>query len=164
MAWETITAALLQRRMPSDYGTLQKAAEQKRMDWDTTVEEVIESVVNEVRGYVAAWRSNSLGSEGTVPPELVRVTITKCRLELIAILPNTGIMADDLRRSTEKRADETLREVAKGNFAVSPPSDAPASAPAAAPPLVGGDLATPWPDTPYGGSSSIAASDGDQWP
>jgi len=148
MSWTTITAELLQRKMPADWVALKRVAEgQQRMDWDATVQEVIESVVNEVRGYIAAFRTNRLGAEGTVPPELVRVTVIKCRLELIAIIPGGTTMADALRVSLEKRANETLEAVAKGTFGITPPDTSPAAQPDAAAPRIGGDRITEWPDT-----------------
>lgn len=154
MTWSTITAALLERRMPTDYKTLQKAAVAAKMDWDTTVSEVIENVVNMVRGYVSGPDKKPLGAAGSVPPECVAVTITLLRLELIAIIPGGVNLADDLRRSMEKRAHEYLALVAKGTIGTTPPDTSPASQPVSVDPLVGGDLANPWPDTPYSGNSA----------
>lgn len=82
--------------------------------------EVIEQVVKEVRGYVAACARNTLGDGLTIPDELLGAAITRIRFELATRLPVAALLTEDRRRANEA-AITLLRDVAACSFAIVSP-------------------------------------------
>lgn len=152
-AWETVTSAKLQRRMFAEWGALQRIAERAGGTWADIVSDAISAVVNRVRGAVrACQRNDSLGEEGSIPPELVSATYLLLRLELIATVPGAVSLNDETRKTLTSQAQRDLSATADCKLAITPPATAAASQPASAPGLYEGDDSIPWPDTP--GSSN----------
>lgn len=85
--------------------------------------EVIEQVVKEIRGYVAACASNTLGEGDTIPDELLGTAISRIRYELATRLPVSSLLTEDRRRANED-ALTRLRDVAACRFALVQPETA----------------------------------------
>jgi phage gp36-like protein len=83
----------------------------------------LESAINEVRGYIAAWRLNTLGQQGLIPDTLKDCTLALARYKLLN-LPGAGALITEDRRNEYKDAIALCRSVAKGEFSVETPDDA----------------------------------------
>lgn len=83
----------------------------------------IESAINEVRGFIAAWRLNLLGAEGTIPDTLKDTVLSIARYKLLN-LPGAGGLITEDRRNEYKDAVALCRSVARGEFAVEQPAEA----------------------------------------
>lgn len=123
MSWRTVTETDLLEAISSDEleGLRSAALASGQAD---PIEHHIDRVVDEVRGYIAANRENTLGPEGTVPDRLVRAVID---LTLIRVGSRVaGIIFDDedVRRNAAKAATRLLENVASGKFAIEQPSTA----------------------------------------
>src|SRR5476651_2398599 len=78
-------------------------------------------VVDLVRGYVGAYRPNTLGLAGTIPQKLLAPA-----LDLVAVrLPQrVGVSPKDVRTLAASRAVRLLEQVAAGTFNIEEPDDA----------------------------------------
>lgn len=78
-------------------------------------------VVDLVRGYVGAYKPNTLGSPGTIPQKLLAPA-----LDLVAVrLPQrVGVPPKDVRKSAADRAVRLLEQVAAGDFNIEEPVEA----------------------------------------
>jgi hypothetical protein len=78
-------------------------------------------VVDLVRGYVGAYRPNTLGVAGTIPQKLLAPA-----LDLIAVrLPQrVGVSPKDVRQAAATQAVRLLEQVANGIFNIEEPDDA----------------------------------------
>lgn len=90
--------------------------------------EVIKQVTLEIRGYVAACKTNILGPLGTIPEELLGTAISRIRFELATRLPVPSLLTDD-RRTANADALTRLRDVAGCDFAIVGPTDPAAEQP-----------------------------------
>lgn len=120
MAWITITENDVKTRLAgaelSAYTTAARASGQAN-----PLPEIIEQVVDEVRGYIAANKSNQLGAGMTIPQKLLRATLNMIRYQLITRLP-ISISAE--RKDDNDKAVALMQQVATGKFAVEEPVDA----------------------------------------
>jgi hypothetical protein len=75
-------------------------------------------VVDLVRGYVGAYRPNTLGPAGTIPQKLLATA-----LDLVAVrLPQrVGVSPKDVRQSAATAAIHLLERVADGEFNIEEP-------------------------------------------
>ncbi len=148
--WVTLNSDYLQKRMRFEWPKLKDAANRAANDADAfsdTVTDILADVCNRVRGAVAANSRNTLGAEGTVPPELAGAAVTLARLELIAVVPGAVSLNDETRKALAKSANDQLRDAADGRLAITPPATSATSAPDPAQGVYGGDEAIAWPDT-----------------
>src|SRR5262249_19876817 len=78
-------------------------------------------VVDLVRGYVGAWKSNTLGLPGTIPQKLLAPA-----LDLVAVrLPQrVGVAPKEVRRDAAEQAVRLLERVSSGDFNIEEPDDA----------------------------------------
>jgi len=78
-------------------------------------------VVDLVRGYVGAYRPNTLGLPGTIPQKLLAPA-----LDLVAVrLPQrVGVSPKEVRKSAADQAVRLLEQVASGVFNIEEPEDA----------------------------------------
>jgi hypothetical protein len=78
-------------------------------------------VVDLVRGYVGAYRPNTLGLPGTIPQKLLAPA-----LDLVAVrLPQrVGVSPKDVRQAAATLAVRLLEQVAAGTFNIEEPDDA----------------------------------------
>ncbi len=86
-------------------------------------------VVDLVRGYVGAYKPNTLGLPGTIPQKLLAPA-----LDLVAVrLPQrVGVTPKDVRKTAEQQAVRLLEQVAAGVFNIEEP-DSPTLETTAAP-------------------------------
>lgn len=155
--WVTLNSDYLQRRMRLEWPKLRDAANRAANDstaFDTMVTDVLSDVVNRVRGSVAANRANTLGAEGTVPPELSGAAVALARVELVSTIPGVISLSDDTRKSLVETANKQLTDAAAGKLAITPPANAATSAPDPAQGVYGGDTALIFPDTDTEDSAS----------
>lgn len=78
-------------------------------------------VVDLVRGYVGAYKPNTLGLPGTIPQKLLAPA-----LDLVAVrLPQrVGVAPKDVRKSAVDQAVRLLEQVASGDFNIEEPDSA----------------------------------------
>ena len=90
-------------------------------------------VVELVRGYVGAYRPNTLGEPGTIPQKLLAPT-----LDLVAVrLPQrVGVSPKDVRQQAAASAVRLLERVAAGEFNIEEPIDATAEITSAPKPTI----------------------------
>ena len=119
MSWTTITVETLKtRNAGAEVTALQESAiADGQAD---PVVEIIQQVVDEVRGYIDAG-GLSLGVEGTVPRRLVLAVINRIRYEAATRLPG-GALLDDDRREANRQAVALMQRVADGKFFVEAPA------------------------------------------
>jgi hypothetical protein len=94
------------------------------------------SVVDEIRGYVAACGSNTLGPAGTLPPRLIAAALAIFRHRAATRLPGMSGLIDDLRQREYDDALRQLRDVAACRFAVEEPAGDATSSGGGASPLL----------------------------
>jgi hypothetical protein len=77
-------------------------------------------VVDLVRGYVGAYRPNTLGAAGTIPQKLLAPAI-----DLVAVrLPQrVGVPPKDVRKAAADAAVRLLEQVAAGDFNIEEPDE-----------------------------------------
>src|SRR5277367_4182376 len=77
-------------------------------------------VVDLVRGYVGAYRPNTLGAPGTIPQKLLAPA-----LDLVAVrLPQrVGVSPKDVRQAAAAQAVRLLERVAAGEFNIEEPDE-----------------------------------------
>jgi len=75
-------------------------------------------VVDLVRGYVGAYKPNTLGLQGTIPQKLLAPA-----LDLVAVrLPQrVGVSPKDVRQAAATQAVKLLEQVATGDFNIEEP-------------------------------------------
>jgi len=78
-------------------------------------------VVDLVRGYVGAYKPNTLGLAGTIPQKLLAPT-----LDLVAVrLPQrVGVLPKEVRKIASEQAVRLLEQVAAGDFNIEEPETA----------------------------------------
>jgi hypothetical protein len=78
-------------------------------------------VVDLVRGYVGAYKPNTLGLPGTIPQKLLAPA-----LDLVAVrLPQrVGVAPKDVRKSAADQAVRLLEQVSAGDFNIEEPASA----------------------------------------
>jgi len=93
-------------------------------------------VVDLVRGYVGAYKPNTLGLAGTIPQKLLAPT-----LDLVAVrLPQrVGVLPKEVRKNAAEQAVRLLERVAAGEFNIEEPEMAIAEATSAPRPTMKGN-------------------------
>ena len=120
MAWITLTETHLGERLAAaELAALQTAAVGA---YGNTVPDVLDSVVAEVRGRVAANGRNQLGAAGTIPEELKAAALAIARWRILSRLPGVKSLQDEARRSEYADALSLLAAVADGKFAILQPA------------------------------------------
>lgn len=120
MAWISITADdVLTKLAGAELSVFRTAA--TAVGQADPLPEIIEQVVDEVRGYVAACARNTLGSAGTIPAKLKSATLAMIRYRLITRLP---ISIKEERKQEYRDALDLLSDVAACRFAVEEPTTA----------------------------------------
>lgn len=119
MAWTSITIETLKtRNAGAEVEALRSAA---LADGQADpVPEIIQMVVDEVRGYIAA-ANVSLGEGATIPSKLLLAAINRIRFEAATRMPG-GSLLDDDRRSSNTAAVRLLERVSEGKFTVEEPT------------------------------------------
>jgi hypothetical protein len=75
-------------------------------------------VVDMVRGYVGAYKPNTLGLPGTIPQKLLATTLD---LAAVRLPQRVGIAPKDVRQMAASRAFRLLEQVAAGSFNIEEP-------------------------------------------
>jgi hypothetical protein len=108
MAWITITdAAILGKSAGAEVDAARSAA--LAIGQTDPVPGLVEQIVREVRGYVAACKDNKLGPAGTIPDELLGAALNRLRFECATRLPG-GALLDEDRRAANRDAIAMLRD------------------------------------------------------
>lgn len=120
MAWIVITEAdVITKLSGPEKAAMNSAALQPAQI--PPLPEVIEQVVKEVRGYVAACARNTLGDGLTIPDELLGTAINRIRFEFATRLPVPAFITK-AREDANVAAITLLRDVAACAFAVISPA------------------------------------------
>lgn len=123
MSWITISADDVARRLAAaELSALKTAAKASGQDGDTILEEAINDVTTQVRGYVAACSRNVLGEAGTIPDECKGAALALVRDYLFTRLPAMKALNDELRQKETERATQQLRDVAACKLAIVAPT------------------------------------------
>jgi phage gp36-like protein len=133
--WITLTEALVANRMTgAELTAMKTAALGGGQSGATVLADCISAVVREVRGYVAACATNTLGDGETIPQELEHAALALLRQRLANRLPGMAkLMQDDARKAEYDDAVRLLRDVAACRFAIISPDE-----PASEQPALGG--------------------------
>ncbi len=122
MGWKLLTETEVQTRLAgAELAALKSAAIATSQTASAILAAAIAAVVGEVRGYVA--KHNTLGAAGTIPEELEASTLALIRRHLFTRLPQMKSLFDELRQQEAKDALQRMRDVAKGDFVIVPPTD-----------------------------------------
>ena len=120
MAWISIEEDDVKTRLAgtelSSYQTVALASGQS-----DPLPEIISQVVNEVRGYIAACASNTLGDGETIPDKLLAAALAMIRYRLTTRLP---IEVTEQRELEYKEAIRLLERVSECKFAIEEPEEA----------------------------------------
>ena len=90
-------------------------------------------VVDMVRGYVGAYRPNTLGLPGTIPQKLLAPALD---LVAVRIPQRVGVSPKDVRLTSATQALRLLEQVAAGAFNIEEPEDATSETTAAPRPTI----------------------------
>ncbi len=117
MAWIPLTADDVLRSLTSAERSSVRTVATAEGQADPLLE-VLEDVVREVRGYVAAYSGNTLGDGATIPDELKNAALSRARFEALTRLPvGRSLLTEDRVKSNEQ-AIALLRDVAVGRFRI----------------------------------------------
>lgn len=137
MPWKALTFETMQTTLGD--AEMEAAREQALAAGQSDpLDEVLENVVAEVRGRVAARAGNTLEADPTlIPPELLQHASYIARWRLLGRLgPGAAFLLTENRRKDYDDAIAALKDVARGDFTITPAST-PAD-PATSPNLGGG--------------------------
>jgi hypothetical protein len=81
----------------------------------------LQTVVDEVRGYIAANRENVLGPLGTLPPRLIGPAMDLLLLKIGSRLVGIVFDPDNIRRDAAREARRLLERVSDGRYQVEHP-------------------------------------------
>ena len=121
MAWTTLTATDVKTKLTGAEVTACQTAALASGQTDPLVE-IVEQVVDEVRGYIAAG-GFTLGDGTTVPSKLVSATLAIIRYRLATRLPVKTLLTTE-RVEENKEAIRLLERVSDGKFVVEEPTTA----------------------------------------
>lgn len=115
MAWLALTDTEVKTRLAgAELTALQTAA---LADGQTDpLPEIIEQVVDEVRGYISSG-GYTLGTSQTIPARLVGSALALIRYRAATRLPSSGMLDED-RRNEYKDAIRLLERVSEGKFSI----------------------------------------------
>ncbi len=119
MAWATLTEAkFLQHCTGAEVTAIKSAALASGQTEPLT--DTLAKVVQEVRGYVAAFGQNTLGLGVTIPSELENAACAIARYRALNRLPVKSLLTPT-REQEYRDALALLRDVAAGRFAIEQP-------------------------------------------
>lgn len=123
MAWRAITEADVLTRIsgPELEGFREAALADDQTD---PVDDILGQVTNDIRGYVAACRQNTVGEAGTIPESLLGTALDLIVIEIQTRAAGILIDPENVRKSKMERAERRLRDVAACKFAIEQPEDA----------------------------------------
>lgn len=122
MAWVTLTADDLLRSLTGPEKSAVSAAA-LASGQDDPVPAILNDVIDEVRGYIAANSQNRLGLTGTIPEKLKITTLNRARYEALTRLPVSKAILTEERAKANADARQVLRDVAAGRFQVEEPTE-----------------------------------------
>jgi hypothetical protein len=126
MSWLAITEDhLLTRVSGAELDALRDAA--LAVGQDDPIAEIIATVTREVRGYVKACASNSLGADGMIPDELLGAALDRIVWEIMKRPAATIIDADSARKDANAAAIALFKDVAACRFELEQPDGATAA-------------------------------------
>lgn len=121
MSWTTIeTSAVKSRLATAELNALRSL--QLAEGQADPLEEVIQRVVQEVRGYVATCPQNRLSTGQTVPSSLKDAALALIRYRLATRLPVRSLLTEE-RKEEGRDALTLLRRVADCKFVIDQPDD-----------------------------------------
>jgi phage gp36-like protein len=118
MAWIALTVTEVTTRLAGAEVTALQTAALATAQTDP-LSEIIEQVVDEVRGNIAAG-GYTVGASQTIPSRLVGAALAIIRYRAATRLPQSGIL-DDNRVAEYRDALRLLERVADGKFAIEDP-------------------------------------------
>ncbi len=119
MSWISITESDVQSKLAgAELAALKTAALASGQTNPLT--EIIEQVVDEVRGYIGGNRANTLGAAGTIPQKLLSAALAMIRYRLATRLPVKSMITED-RKAEYDGAIRLLEQVAAGKFSIEDP-------------------------------------------
>ena len=119
MSWISITSSDVKVKLTgAELAALQSAA--LASGQSDPLPDIISQVSDEVRGYIAANRSNTLGAAGTIPQKLLSAALSIIRYRLATRLPVKSLLTEDRVKENEQ-AIRLLEQVAADKFAIEDP-------------------------------------------
>lgn len=119
MSWQSLTTDdVLSKLAGPELAALQSAALADGQS--DPVPGIIQVVVDEVRGYVAAHSQNRLGDAGTIPSKLVSATLAIIRHRICTRLPVASLLTEQRIREKDD-AIRLLERVADGRYSIEDP-------------------------------------------
>jgi hypothetical protein len=85
------------------------------------IPDLLEEVVNRIRGDVAACEQNVLGPDGTIPDKLLGACLSIAVIEVMARAAGTVLDPEQARREAARNAERLLERVAACKFAIDVP-------------------------------------------
>ena len=77
------------------------------------IQRSLDRITAKIRMYVRSCHQNTLGPDGTIPNELHSAATALLMEDIATNLPASGVIMDEGRRETVRKAEEMLRDVAK---------------------------------------------------
>lgn len=129
MSWTTLDATAIRTRLTDlERGAFAGSEGLNEAGYDP-LPEIIATVTDLVRGYVAGCASNPMGPAGTIPARLESAAASIVRYQLLTRLPVNAPAFMEQRRKEYEDAIALLKDVASGKFAVDALGDGQSSAP-----------------------------------
>lgn len=119
MSWIPITESDVQTRLAGAELTALKTAA-LATGQTNPLTEIIGQVIDEMRGYIAACASNTLGVAGTIPQKLLGAALAIIRYRLATRLPVKSLLTEDRVKENEQ-AIHLLEQVAACKFKIEEP-------------------------------------------
>jgi len=121
MAWRALTVADIKKKLS---GGEYENVEAQLTETGVTVQSVIDSATDYIRGFVAANPDNTLGPVGTIPSRLIDSAVAYIIPELYGHTVGMMLDQDDVRTKAAARADKVFNAVANKKFAIDEPETA----------------------------------------
>ncbi|MBI3986980.1 MAG: DUF1320 family protein [Lentisphaerae bacterium] len=119
MSWSALTETEVTTRLTGAEVTALKSAALAAGQTDP-LPEIVQQAVDEVRGYIAACRTNTLGAAGTIPSRLISAALALIRYRLATRLPVKALLTEDRVKENEA-AIRLLERVASCDFVIEDP-------------------------------------------
>lgn len=122
MAWITLTRENLKTRFSkAELAKLPSIARAEGLTADQVLDEAVNDVVLEVRGYASS--KHPLGPEGTIPDEAKNAALSCMVPIVIGRLPGLSDLMDDTRKTNAANGIAFLKRMADGNVGIVPPEE-----------------------------------------
>lgn len=122
MAWISITKDQI-RLTAAEMEAVNEASLPEDKTADDVIDEAIEDAVKEVRGRVAACKSNTLGAGLTIPDELKGACLALVTFNIFQRVPALRALYDETRQEATAAAHRLLAAVAACDFALVQPDN-----------------------------------------